>query len=277
MSAKAPLRLTNYGVLGIRGADATTFLHAQLSSNVAALGIGECQFTSLNTARGRVFSVGWLIGTNSGFFWILPAGEVQPVLDHLARYVLRADVALENLNESHTVIGSPTSAMVGDDAYVVVRNGRRLTVGVDEKPIAVMNTEEHQAEIWDLAEIRDGLPSIVAANREQFVAQALNLDLTGAIDFSKGCYPGQEIIARLRYRGSVKQRMFRFATTRSANAGDLVTNNGDPVGRVVRCAPAADRFELLAVVRLPALDSALTVGGQALQRLGLPYEEPANS
>ena len=122
--------------------------------------------------------------------------------------------------------------------------------------------------------IRTGLPFIVASTQELFVPQMLNQDLIDAISFTKGCYVGQEVVARTQNLGRIKRRMLRFASPTSADPGDALTDPDAAVaGKVVRSAPSEDGHELLAVVQLAAA-GPLMLAGQVLEPLPLPYTLP---
>jgi folate-binding protein YgfZ len=130
---------------------------------------------------------------------------------------------------------------------------------------------------WPLDQIRAGLPQVYPETHESFVAQMLNLDMLGAISFEKGCYTGQEIIARTHYRGAVKRRMFRFACDSApAMPGSRVLSSGQHAGDVVDAAAAAKGCELLAVINVAQIDAPLeleSAPGQSLTRVPLPYEK----
>jgi folate-binding protein YgfZ len=125
-----------------------------------------------------------------------------------------------------------------------------------------------------LPDLRSGLPHVFPETHEAFVAQMLNLDVLGGISFEKGCYTGQEIIARAHFRGAVKRRMFRFAANCSSPVpGTRLLNNGEHAGDVVYAAATEDGCELLAVVSLAQADAALAIDGVSgtLNKLSLPY------
>jgi hypothetical protein len=130
-----------------------------------------------------------------------------------------------------------------------------------------------------LEEIRLGIPAISGALADRFVPQMLNLDLLDGISFDKGCYPGQEVIARVHHRGSVKRRMRRYASASAAPpapASEVATADGAPVGEVVRAAHGESGVELLAVVDHAAAAAALRVAGAPLRELPLPYAVPSD-
>jgi tRNA-modifying protein YgfZ len=132
---------------------------------------------------------------------------------------------------------------------------------------------------WRWLEVSSGVPRISAATSEQFVPQMVNFELVGGVDFQKGCYPGQEVVARSQYRGTLKRRMHLFATSGSAAPGQEIFHSGDgsqPAGMVVNAAAeTGSGSRLLAEVKIAALESGTlhlaSALGPALQRLSLPY------
>jgi folate-binding protein YgfZ len=164
----------------------------------------------------------------------------------------------------------------GDVAFVRIGEAYWLALGppqaVEELGATLQPTTDAAVE---LAEIRLGIPTVTPAIAERFVAQMLNLDLLGALSFDKGCYPGQEIIARVHNLGGVKRRARRYALRAAAPApGTVVASGEQAVGEVVRAAPTHDGCELLAVVDHAAAGSQLTCAGAALVELALPFAAP---
>src|SRR5699024_5714908 len=135
---------------------------------------------------------------------------------------------------------------------------------------------------WQLAEIDAGLPEITQATSGQFVPQMLNLHWLGGIDFHKGCYPGQEVVARLQYRGRLKQHLFRLQWhgEQPQPGDDVLTADGKRQGTVIRAAHEAEAEagtgRLLAVIRLTALEQTLATAAASLTLLELPYPTPAD-
>jgi folate-binding protein YgfZ len=230
--------------------------------------------------------------------WLLigPREMLSPTANRLRMFVLRAKVELALSDEWHV------AALVGaDDAWLAahalasatppggvhargdlrwVRIGARLWYAVG--PRAATSAFEPalpriNADEVALEEIRLGVPAIGASLTERFVPQMLNLDQLDALSFDKGCYPGQEVIARVHHRGAVKRRMRRYgasSATPAAPATPVVDGTGVGVGEVVRAARAGDGTELLAVVDHTAAGGALNVDGAPLRELPLPYVVP---
>ena len=274
------------GVLAIRGADTARFLQGQVSADIERLDVGASTFAGFHNPQGRVIAL--LAVTRASteeFFAVLPRELAAGVAQRLSKFVLRAKVRITDESASHRVLGCSSSARA--DAGVAIPWGsRRVLILPQDAPFTV---GEGTRDSWERADIAAGLPQVYAATSEAFVAQMLNLDLLGAIAFDKGCYTGQEVIARAHYRGRVKRRMQRWhnlSGTRlepgqTAQAGDGRTV---VVVRTVNDGPGAQ--ELLAVGNYAAAaggdDAAAenTAAGSAPAPrvsgpLTLPYTLPA--
>jgi tRNA-modifying protein YgfZ len=234
------------GAIRVGGADARTFLQGQLSTDFALLTAERALLTSCNSAQGRVQAVIWAVETQDGIVLVLPAAMVETIATRLRKYVLRSKVTIE-----------PASAQF--DATAIAPGA--LPAGVHSQ----------------LEGIRAGLPQVYPATHEAFVAQMLNLDLLGGISFEKGCYTGQEIIARTHYRGAIKRRMLHFAAACPPPVpGTRIVSGESHAGDVVDAAATAEGCELLAVVSLAQANDELRLSdGVKLQRLQLPYVIPA--
>jgi len=232
---------TSLGTLLVSGADARTFLQGQLSADIDALTPARALLASCNSAQGRVQAVLWLTERADGIALLLPASLTERIAARLRKYVLRSKVK------------------------------------IDEAPAAADFVEPpaYREREWRLAGIRAGLPQVYPETYESFVAQMLNLDLLGGIAFEKGCYTGQEIIARTHFRGAIKRRMFRFQCACPPPApGARVLAGEQHAGDVVDAAATSDGCELLAVVSLAQADAQLELEsnrGARIQKLPLPY------
>lgn len=278
--------------LGISGPDTHAFLQGQLSNDLARLKDGICQLASLNSPQGRVQAVLTLVPRTDGVLVLLPATMLETVSARLRKYVMRSRVVLSDLRGTHSLLvatrgelaqaGLPCPAQPGHclehEGKVVIR-WHEPGAGLQERFLVMADGVGQGVPAdpsWRLAEIRAGLPQVWPATHEAFVAQMLNLDLVGGIAFDKGCYTGQEIIARTQYRGAIKRRMFRFAAKCPAPAaGTRLVAGETHAGDVVEAIDAAQGCELLAVVSLSQQDAPLelaTSPGVQLDRLPLPYD-----
>lgn len=290
------------GLLAVTGTDAADFLHAQFSSNIHDLSPGQVRLTSYSEARGRLLAVLHVFAVDGGFLLALPADRLGPVMTRLHRYVLRSRVNIENISSTMAAFGLsgdgiearlPETRLPDRGEWLTVDGDIRLAgLGGPRPRWLAFGTEAAlqaswqrfeelpiaPAQHWDLLDIEAGLPSIHAQTAEHFVAQMVNLDRLDALDFQKGCYPGQEVIARTHYLGRIKRRMFPLhapAAGQPPMPGEdvLDAGSGDRVGEIVRAAPhPAGGALALAVLRLDALDAALTlVDGTPVTRQDPPY------
>lgn len=280
-------KLDDLAVLAVRGNDAITFLQGQLSQDLRPLQDGEATLAGLHNPQGRCIAVIRLLRmTREHLLLVLPADLADPVRQLLARYVLRARVSIEDAATAWRIYGA-----TGPDAQAVAAT--RLSMPVDEsgtrqlilaprgEPLPDADVEPRTQ--WRLDDIAAGFPEITAATSGLFVAQMLNLDLLRAIGFDKGCYTGQEIIARAHYRGEVKRRMQRFGTGSDAvlAAGLRLKLADGRSAQVVIAAPTeAGGQEFLAVTTPPGTGNAGAESGEEVaaaqpalpcSQLPLPY------
>lgn len=298
------------GVLVATGADAGTFLQSQLSSNVGALGPGDGQWTSYNSPKGRMLATAFLYrpadGAGGRYVALVASDLVDALRKRLAMFVLRSKVMLadETGRYARLGVGGPRAAEVVRAGFGIVPEAGRSNardeieiVGFPDGRFVVLtpsaeagNVAAELAEhakpagpvVWDWLGIRAGVPTITKATQDLFVAQTANWDAIGGLDFRKGCYPGQEIVARTQYLGRLKERLFPFRCARPAPepATRLYsTTHGDQAcGTVVNSAPdPSGAAVFLAVVQIEGTD-AVTIGapdGPAATREPPPYAIPA--
>jgi hypothetical protein len=256
--------LDDLGVLEVNGADATTFLQGQLSQDVTKLD-ARARFAGLHNPQGRTLAILRLTGTDDGAIRaVLPLDVLAATLAHLQKYVLRAKVTLRDASADWRVFG------VSQELRFV-----RLV------PRAAPLVASIPRDAWRAADIAEGLPQVYATNAAAFVAQMLNLDCVGGIAFDKGCYTGQEIIARAHYRGRVKRRMQRFVTREPLPLAALpighegTLDDGRAFRIVDRVARGDGRVEFLAVAPLAAgVREAESGSPLAVEALPLPYSLP---
>jgi folate-binding protein YgfZ len=277
--------------LDVRGAEAEAFLHGQLTAALVALDPSDAPLAAWADARGRVRAIFRVCRYAERWLLVTPRAGVDDAVKKLRMFVLRSKVTVAVADDLAVaaLLGAGPDALTrgGVPAHIepnrAVRRDDLCFIGIGAAyslvlgppaPLAALGAT--LAEVAEsavaLAEIRLGIPAIAPVTSERFVAQMLNLDALGALSFNKGCYPGQEIIARVHNLGGVKRRAHRYALRAPAPAaGSAVSSGGREVGEVVRAAPAAHGSELLAVVDHAAADAELTCGGAALVELPLPF------
>lgn len=198
-------RLTRYGVLSVKGDDARDFLHAQLTIDMQSLTGEHAALAGWCSARGRLLATFLVIPAPGGYLLQLARDLAPTVAKRLGMFVLRAKVKIADESDAWVQYGTWNAGQ--EQAGVRVDEGRFLQLVPAAAPQPEANADEAQ---WALQEIRAGRPFITAATQDQFVPQMVNLEKLGAVDFRKGCYPGQEIVARAQYRGQVKRRMVQL-------------------------------------------------------------------
>jgi len=272
-------------VLAFRGGDAAKFLQGQLSADVEKLAIGATTLAGLHNPQGRVIAILALLRTAADeLLAVLPRELMGIVEPRLRKYILRAKVRIENLSDGILIAGSVTRPPADPLIPSLPWTDRWLSlIPADRHPL--LDDQPESLANWQLSDIAQGLPQVYAATSEAFVAQMLNLDLLGAIAFDKGCYTGQEVIARAHYRGRVKRRLQRWlnGSGTALKPSDAARAADGRALIVVRVATRADgQQEILAVgnyaaVTGPAAEApaaAEAAGAEVSGPLPLPYALP---
>ena len=304
------LALDPLGVLRARGPDVQSFLQGQLSNDLTRLSAERALLAGYHNPQGRVIALLRVLQLAPGdLLAVLPRELVPRVIARLSKFILRAKVQLVDESQSWRITGLLAGAEGDADRGAAGRAAATLVAALPTAVDAVAHIAAGvavqvaqqparwlllapatrsplpdggagAAELWRRVAIAAGEPQVYAATSEEFVAQMLNLDALGAIAFEKGCYTGQEVIARAHYRGRVKRRLQRFVTAlpqalKPADAGTLVDGRAF---RVVDAVQRADgRCEFLAVAPLIESEPAPAVpAGERLaaETLPLPYLLP---
>ncbi len=294
--------LSHNALLFVTGDDATAFLHGQLSNDVHALMEGGAQWNAWCSPKGRMLATFLLVKRPGGYLLMLPAEIAPAIAKRLGMFVLRSKVKIHDVSGERVRMG-----FAGKSARVLVSNhwdhapdpmrsverDEALCVALDDERFVIVAPAASAPALWDLlaahatqagapawewTSIRAGIPTITAKTQEEFVPQMANFELVGGVSFKKGCYPGQEIVARTQYRGILKKRMVRaHAATGAPQPGDALRTPafGDQAaGMVVNVAPApGGGHDLLAVAQLEGIEAGdlRLADGTALQLLELPY------
>ena len=298
--------LAQYGLIRFSGADAQAFLHNQLSCDVAALSGNKSTYGSYCTPKGRVLATFLLWRSGEDFFMQLPSSLREPIQKQLSKFILRSKVKAEDLSGDRVMIGiagkdaaalaQRAAGKLPGAAHEVVHAGgltalrlpidRYEIVAAKDKAQAIFavlaqGAEKTAPDHWDWLDIRAGVPVILPATQEAFVPQMVNLDLIGGVSLTKGCYPGQEIVSRMHYRGTLKQRMYLAHIV----GGDLPppgeklysTDFGEQAcGTIVNAARSPEGgHDVLAVIQIASAERGnvhwKTPDGPALKLMPLPY------
>jgi len=299
--------LAHLGLIACSGEDAQTFLHGQLSNDVKVLTPGRSEYAAYCSAKGRMLA-NFLVWQDEAAYYLQLSRSLLPAIQkRLAMYVMRSKVKLTDASDSRLVFGLAGSAAKGalQDLFSVLprevhevvhdaSNGTLIALPgnrfqlVAEPEVAERLWHKLAASLtpvgtpcWEWLEIRNGIPLLTAATQEQFVPQMANMELIGAVNFRKGCYPGQEIVARTQHLGQIKRRMVLAHV-----AGEVLPQPGDELfsstldaqasGTVVNAQAAPDGgYDLLAVMQIAGIGAGevhfKSVDGPILSIQSLPY------
>jgi len=209
--------LKNRSLLRISGSDAETFLQGQLSNDINKLDTSCVQLNAYCQHQGKILALFWVMRRENSFFLSFPSDLLEAVKPRLQMFVIMSDVIIEDITKDYIQIGSIDE--IHQKALAI--NDKLSLIIADKKDINKFNME--QIEHWSMACIDSFLPEIFLVTSEKLVPQMLNLDINEfGVNFSKGCYPGQEVVARLHYLGSAKRRLFAFKLDSDADVGDAL-------------------------------------------------------
>lgn len=265
--------LAFFGVLRLTGADAAVFLHRQLSNHIEDLQNNQACAATYNTAKGRVIANVLVLHHNEQFLLIAAADLCETLLKRLKMFVLRSQVQIEAAPD-WTVYGGTWHSNTAADAlqYPITAHENGLIVPLSANNALMLQHQNttNQADstaqaTWFVREIHAGRPWVSQATSELCVAQMLNQHQLGAVHFKKGCYPGQEIIARAQYRGQVKRGLVRTSSHEACQLGAIIHSDGEEVGWVINQAAENGHFSQLCVIKHSAAAVPLQANGIALQ------------
>jgi len=296
--------LSSAGLIAFQGDDTTPFLQGQLTNDARQLAQHQAQYSGFCSPKGRLLG-NFLLWQQADSTYLQLAAELQPALQkRLSMYILRSKVKARDAREEWLRLG-----IAGHRAADVVKTLTECTLDADMKtaevgqvsvirlaseryqiiaPIAdrdslLAQIAQHASAIdtnqWQWLEIRAGIPTIVAATQEQFVPQMVNFDLTNSVNFQKGCYTGQEIVARTQYLGKLKRRMYLVHGDVAMAAGNEIYSpdmEGQAMGMVVNAQPApTGGWDALAVMQISSVATQplhlKSLEGALLTLQDLPY------
>lgn len=313
--------LSHLGLLNVEGDDRVAFLQGQLTNDVKQLNGSHSHYAGYCTAKGRLLALFLAFAHDEKIYLQLNRQLLEPIMKRLKMYVLRSKVTIHDASDGIVRLGLagteaeplllqrfgqvPQAAhqqLTLQDSCIIRLPGQRPRYEIfvtADKAQTLWKALSQQARpagaaCWDWLEVEAGIPDIEPATQEAFVPQMVNLDALGGISFKKGCYTGQEIVARTHYLGKVKRRTLplHIPAGLTAEAGNPLyagtgqhdddAQNGSEavVGMLVRVAPAPDGgLDALAELRMEAMEAQgiyLAQSGGKTLRLGtLPYELPA--
>ena len=297
--------LTHLGFVRVAGDEARDFLQAQLATDVRPVTAERSTLAAWCSPRGRVLASFRLLLRDDAFWMVLPREQVEPVSRRLRMFVLRSRVVVDPVEDGLAALGlageaaaetlaalglpapAEPGAVSGEGGAAVVRApgpAPRFEIYAPPADLAriwsgaVERVRPAGTTAWQYLEVEAGVPVVPLALSDAFVPQMLNLQALGAVSFRKGCYPGQEVVARTQYLGKLKRRLYPARSGAPASVGDEIFPAGEPqpAGRVVSAAPGPDgTWHLLAVIQIAEAEAGdLHLGapdGPPLALAPLPY------
>lgn len=300
--------LSQFGTLRISGEEAQSFLQNLLSNDIREVAAGRAQLSSLNDPKGRMLATFLIWRDGSDYLLQVPRPLCEAIRKKLSMYVLRTKVKVSDTSGEVVALGlsGPTApelltklfGELPDAPYGVIATGEASVIRLDDTRFLIATAPQYAAAIWqplvlhaqpagcacwDWLTIRSGIPVVLPATQEQFVPQMSNLELIGGVNFKKGCYPGQEIVARMQYLGKLKRRMYLAHVDGGIPQPGMhlfsADMEGQSCGMVANAAPApGGGHDLLAVMQIASHDAhQVHLGapdGPRLQFHPLPYPLP---
>ena len=316
--------LSQFGTLRVSGEEAQSFLQNLLSNDIREVSTTRAQLSSFNTAKGRMLATMLIWREGDDYLLQLPRPLAEAIRKKLSMYVLRAKVKITDASDeiiSLGLSGASAQEVLREQFGELPQQQLGLTgiapgsvMKIDDTRLQINTTGQHAPALWEILSrhaqpvgsgcwdwlnIRSGIPMILPQTQEQFVAQMVNFDLIGGVNFKKGCYPGQEIVARMQYLGKLKRRMYLAHLGYLAHpdisdtpqAGDELFSaddenqlsrhrmEGQASGMIVNAAPApSGGYDVLATVQIASRETQAvhwkSLQGEALQFLPLPYSLP---
>ena len=261
----------NQSVIDVSGPDAEAFLDSQLTSDVKNIKIKSLTRSGYCNPKGRLIATPYVIRNANSFNLLLPNDLVDEFISRISRFILRAKVSI-NENDALAIVGviAQAGAKISIreldelDNEILEINSRQGFILCPFDSLAsfwVRTTQSYlpsQFEHWEIENIRNGIVNIGDATKEQFLPQMINLEKHKGVSFTKGCYPGQEIVARTKYLGSVKRKLCYFRSDSLIGQGaPIFTSEGTPCGTVChtsRKSKESDNQEGLAVIHINNID-----------------------
>ncbi len=293
--------LAGFAMLAVSGNDRHMFLHGQFINDLNLIEDPATQISAWCNAKGQLISNFLIINTGIAYLLIFKEDLKEFILKRLRMFVMRSDVVINDISDSSPLLGLSNCNNVASlnknfpknpgeinavDGLIVVSHpdssGRYLITGSIEALIKYSSTLRESltisgSHIWNLLDILAGLPWITSLTQEQYLPQMLNLDALKGMSYQKGCYPGQEVIARLHYRGEVKKRIHLIKSSQTLATGDYLYPKGsdDKVGVIINSEPHAEGLSYsLAILSLEKAKEKLYTDTQSNHEasvMELPY------
>lgn len=297
--------LSHYGLIAFAGEEAQTFLHSQITNDLRSLREHAAVFAGYLSPKGRMLANFLVMKRREDILLMLPAGLRESIQKRLSMFILRAKVKARDASDEWVRLGlaGPQAAELISHALGVTPSGGMMEMAHSDSAFAVRLGDDRfdlfvtpeaatalwqqlaakarpvGAAVWDWLLINGGVPTVLPQTQEHFVPQMANMELLGGVSFNKGCYPGQEIVARSQYLGKVKRRLFLARVDTDVHPGDelFAPEPADQTcGIVANAAPApGGGWDALVVALMPSVEAGevrvKSRDGSALAFRPLPY------
>jgi len=234
--------LLDRGLIKITGGDALVFLQSQLTNDIRQIELGQVQINAYCQHQGKIIALLWVFKQDENYYLSLPKDLVEKVISRLKVFKMMSDIQIEDMSElinQYGLINDKNSSYKIDNNLSIYTTRELLEDNISSSD-------------WDFVCIKNKLPEIYLNTSEKIVPQSINLDINErGVSFTKGCYPGQEVVARLHYLGKPKKRLFRFKSQFEIKIGDKLntrkSNSLKPAGEIIRATKFEDWFYSLAI------------------------------
>lgn len=286
-------RLSHLGVIRIHGEDSAKFIHGQLTQDFALLGLDQARLAAFCSAKGRMQASFIGFKAPDGDVLLICSRDLLPTtLKRLSMFVMRAKAKLTDASDELALWGLAGNATkniaagaypawakwdIEQDSVINLYPAATVHRQLMISPVSRAAPEgaEMELPVWQWGEVMSGVATLSNPVFEAFVPQMLNYESVGGVSFKKGCYPGQEVVARSQFRGTLKRRAFVARSTSLLTAGQEILANGDadqPVGLVVQAAPDPQGgYVAIVSLQLSAIEGHLSAADSEIQLLPLPY------
>lgn len=278
-------KLEHLGIVEIKGGDSAEFLQGQMTQDIYSIKDSEATLTSVLNPQGRIISTAFVFKWGESFILMVSNEVLDKLIAWLSRFILRSDVKITKsedcvfgLDQKNAIklcnvlnVKAKDTGFEADEwclKTIEADNERTFLVSKSENFLDNLSISTLATKDWKMADINAGIPTIYRENIEKFIPQMVNLDLINGISFSKGCYTGQEIVARVQHKGKVKQRMFHItgkASNKKIDSGTAILCEDTKVGTVIESLEDNGQMHALGVIKNDASKKRLVVDGTEIK------------
>jgi hypothetical protein len=265
--------LTQMGLIEVAGSDAASFLQNMFTNDVSVLQHGQAQLNGLCNPKGRLLAIFLVIKQGDEFLLWLPGELIESIIQRLSMFKLRSDVTLTQVEDKYTVGHFDNTHNISGTSLITLPAAPTIQLAIlEQSQLATFSKDIPIISecVWLKAWLEAGLPMIFKSSQEAFTPQQVNLDLVDGVSFKKGCYPGQEVVARLHYLGKPSRRLFSAVLNGdnlpSPNT-EVLSGNDDVLGHVVNAVKVGEMIFCQLTLKLDQVDETGFVLGQAVEQL----------